>query len=221
MLKLEAIPGIGVIKAEELRKLGVQSRADLRRPDIWAKLSPLTRAHLTWRIATNVPISIAHNIILEYKRQLVRQKFHDRIYIVGSLSRKVGYDAAADIDLLTTGALSAMKLNERSKSLEQLAFFGGRKHAMSIVRYTTPSGRSYVTILDLFHCEPSALPFALFALRATRLYNIKIRAHAKAHGFLLNDKGLWKNGRKVAGIRIDRDIYRALGKKYKPVQKRI
>jgi hypothetical protein len=67
--------------------------------------------------------------------------------------------------------------------------------------------------VDVVMCEPEAFGACLLYLTGPSKYNIEMRAEAKALGFKLNEKGLWKGDVRVAGA-TEREIFEALGLKY-------
>ena len=68
---------------------------------------------------------------------------------------------------------------------------------------------------DFFVRKPGEKPFALFHFTGARAYNIRVRAHAKKRGLLLNQYGVFDavTGRRARGssaIRTERDLARFL-----------
>ena len=76
------------------------------------------------------------------------------------------------------------------------------------------------TQVDLFLVEEKDLPYALFHYTGSSTYNIRTRAHAKAHGMLLNQYGVFdvntkRRARGSSSIKSERDLADFLGVSYR------
>jgi len=69
--------------------------------------------------------------------------------------------------------------------------------------------------VDVIATTPEAWGAALCYLTGSRWHNIAMRVRAKDHGFTLNEYGLWRGKRRIAG-RTEAEIYRALGLRWHP-----
>jgi len=68
--------------------------------------------------------------------------------------------------------------------------------------------------IDVFRAEPSYWGAMLMHATGPQGASIGLRIIARKKGMKLNQYGLWKGKKRIAG-RTERSIYRALGKKYK------
>ena len=76
------------------------------------------------------------------------------------------------------------------------------------------------TQVDLFLVEEKDLPYALFHYTGSSIYNIRTRAHAKAHGMLLNQYGVFdvntkRRARGSSSIKSEKDLADFLGVSYR------
>ena len=76
------------------------------------------------------------------------------------------------------------------------------------------------TQVDLFLVEVKDLPYALFHYTGSSTYNIRTRAHAKAHGMLLNQYGVFdvntkRRARGSSSIKSEKDLADFLGVSYR------
>ena len=68
--------------------------------------------------------------------------------------------------------------------------------------------------VDLYYTNRESYGAMLMFTTGPQGYNIGYRVKAKKSGMLLNQYGLWKDGKMIAG-RTEEEIYQALGKEYK------
>ena len=233
--RLTAIPGIGPTAAARLVRRGITTRAQLR--TIIAELPRTAQAHLRYRVCKKVPYATAAAVIKELRRRLVfcGTKRYPTC-LVGSVRRRAPF--SKDLDLLVIaggrghdGVLASARLvgprpGDRLSFAETYAD-GARRRSL-IVKWASPGKKrpSYYT-LDLFLATPEEKPYALFHYTGGRAYNIRIRAHAKRRGMILNQYGLYYasggGGRRVRGsrgIRNERDLIRYLGITHRPPPQR-
>lgn len=118
--------------------------------------------------------------------------------IAGSLRR--GKDTVGDVDLVVPRQVA----REEVEGFGEWMQGGERKIRLKL------AGKLQV---DIVMCEPDEFGACLMYLTGPYQYNIEMRAEAKALGFKLNEKGLWRGDERVAG-RTEREIFKALGLKY-------
>lgn len=74
--------------------------------------------------------------------------------------------------------------------------------------------------VDILFTIKERYPFALMHFTGSKEFNIHMSVHAKAMGMTLSVNGLFKNGKLVPGIKSEKDIFKALKKKYLPPSER-
>jgi DNA polymerase (family 10) len=90
----------------------------------------------------------------------------------------------------------------------------------SPVRFDASQQNGEWAPVDILFTTREHYPFALAHFTGSMEHNMHMRAHAKKMGYLLNQYGLYKNGRALSGIKSEKDIYKKLGLTYKPPQDR-
>jgi len=73
--------------------------------------------------------------------------------------------------------------------------------------------------VELYYTNKDEWGAALLAYSSETGASIGLRMFAKRKGFKLSQHGLFKNGKRIAG-KTEKEIYEALGKKYKPASER-
>lgn len=73
--------------------------------------------------------------------------------------------------------------------------------------------------VELYYTDEEKWGATLLAYSSEKGSSIGLRVIAKKKGFKLNNHGLWKNGKRIAG-RTEREIYKALGRPYKKPENR-
>ena len=140
----------------------------------------------------------------------IRSNYHVRIRLVGSIRRKK--EVNADVDLLIIAPEDKFKqiylpdtFREVERGDQRIRYFGHVK-------------------VDLFRTDADCLPFALLHHTGNKTYNIRVRAHAKAMGYKLNQYGLFHpDGSKVGSakkFKSERDVLKFLGVTYKTPSER-
>ena len=129
-----------------------------------------------------------------------------KIMIVGSIRR--GEKKPRDIDLV----LIPKDKNKIEEILEKKGRYlqGGEKKA---------SFRIQGVEVELYYTIPREWGATLLAYSSRLGSSIGLRVVAKTKGFKLNQHGLFRKGRRVAG-RTEEEIYKALGRKWKVPEKR-
>lgn len=121
--------------------------------------------------------------------------------ICGSLRR--GKSDVGDVDIVIDRPVSREEVEEFGEWVQ-----GGEKKLR--LNVPTPEGPLQV---DIVCCAPEERGGADLYLTGPYKYNILMRAHAKSMGYKLNEKGLWKGKKRIAGAS-EREIYKALELKF-------
>jgi DNA polymerase/3'-5' exonuclease PolX len=132
------------------------------------------------------------------------------LHITGSVRRK--QPVVHDLDYVSTQPLSSV-LRDFNQHFTIVAIRAvGDRYISLLVR--VQKGQQAVQV-DVWHAvDRTDFVFQQFHHTGNQLFNIATRAQAKRLGYLLNEHGLWKNGRRVKGITKERDIFKAIGVRY-------
>jgi DNA polymerase/3'-5' exonuclease PolX len=246
--KLQEVPGIGAALAAKLGRRGITTRAQLRA--VIDELPREAQAHLRYNVSRAIPSTVAAAVTDELKARLSfdgptgRRRRYPTI-AVGSVRRSA--PRSKDLDVLVVvpdegavrGLLASAELADRRGKADTLtpveSYAAGDRRRSFIVRRAPKGGRAKYYAVDLFLATEEEKPFALFHFTGGRDYNIRVRAHAKRAGCILNQYGLFcanasraarsKNGkrRRAPGskaIKTERDLARFLGVTYRPPKER-
>ncbi len=152
---------------------------------------------------TRIPWQQALDLAWELKKQLLSIGMH-RVEICGSIRRRRA--DVGDIDVVVDGDLALV----RDTPNVWIWMEGGESKAT--IDYMGAQ-------VNLLRSDDDSWGAAVMYFTGPHDYNIAYRRRAKNMGMLLNEKGLWKDGKRVAG-RTEGEIYTALGKEYKIPEER-
>lgn len=148
------------------------------------------------------------SFVLKLARELVRElKFYcTRIQVAGSIRRKEKNPVDIDIVLIP-------KNKERLEEFmrKRGRFVQGGEHESTF--------RVEGVKVELYYTDTEEFGACLLAYSSKKGASIGLRVFAKNKGFKLNQHGLFKNGKRIAG-KTEREIYGALGKKWKRAEER-
>ncbi len=104
------------------------------------------------------------------------------------------------------------------------SYASGRRRRSFVVRRR---GKYYA--VDLFLATQEEKPYALFHYTGGKDYNIRVRAHAKRNGYVLNQYGVFcaststnkKRAPGSKGIRTERELIEFLGVTYRTPRNRV
>lgn len=141
--------------------------------------------------------------ILSLAKRILKtlKPFCRKIEIAGSIRRKE--KKAKDIDIvLIPKNIEKIKntLSKKGKFLQ-----GGDKRMTFRIEGIK---------VELYFTKPESWGATLLSYSSRVGSAIGLRIYARARGFKLNQYGLYKKGKQIAG-KTEKDIYKALGKKYK------
>ncbi len=132
-----------------------------------------------------------------------------RIMIVGSIRRKEKNPIDIDIVLIPKNEESKDKI-ENLMEKKGSRVLGGEKKAYFKIQGVE---------VELYYTVPEEWGAALLAYSSKVGSGIGLRVVAKRKGFKLNQHGLWKGNKRVAG-KTEEEIYNALGRSYKEPEER-
>lgn len=227
---MERVPGIGPALAARLARRGIATRAQLLRH--LDELPPRARAHLRWGVTRRVPAELGDSLLAAVRRSLTfevggrRRRLPTRV--VGSARRR--RPASRDLDLLVVvpdalfagGLLASGRLGAGAPvSFAETYAVGSRRRSTVLAH---PATGAHCT-LDLFLARESELPYALLHYTGGKEYNIRLRAHAKRLGYVLNQYGLFLagSGRRAPGtraLRSEKEVVARVGATYLPPPER-
>ena len=223
LLDLLRIPGLGPKRVKLLYKqLKVKSAADLATalkkgkvqklkgfgPKMEEKIrAGLGQAQVTERRMLLNEAETQAQAIVAYLRAGggVRQ-----IEVAGSYRRR--RETIGDLDVLVTSAESA-KVMDRFVGYEEVAQVISKGETRATVKL-----RGGLQV-DLRAVEPAAYGAALQYFTGSKAHNVELRKIAQEHGYKLNEYGLFKGTRRVAG-RTEEEIYAKLGLDWMPPELR-
>lgn len=148
------------------------------------------------------------SFVLKLGRELVRELRSrcKKIQIAGSTRRKEKNPVDIDIVLIPKNKEKLEQFMKKKGRFIQ----GGDKEASFRVKGVK---------VELYYSVPEEFGATLLAFSSKTGSSIGLRVVAKKKGFKLNQHGLFKKGKRVAG-RTEHGIYRALGRPWKPAGER-
>ena len=151
------------------------------------------------------------NFVTNLSQKIIKyiEPYSRRIELVGSIRRKEKNPVDIDIVLIPRTEESKKKiaalLGKKGKVLEK-----GKQQA---------SFRIEGVKVELYYTTAKEWGATLLAYSSEYGASIGLRVIAKKKGFKLNQHGLFKKGKKIAG-KTEREIYHALERPWKPPEKR-
>ena len=145
-------------------------------------------------------LKLAEKIIKEIK------PYCKRIQIAGSIRRKE--KNPVDIDIVVI-AKNKDKIKDILVKKGRIIKNGEKQFSVKIE----------VVKVELYFVSDDELGSALIAYTGSSRYSIGLRVLAKKKGLKLNQYGLFKGNKKIAG-KTEKEIYKALGKDYKMPEQR-
>lgn len=211
--KLTAINGIGIKRAQKLIKAGVKSLDDLK------KFPDLLTTETTVYIKRKPLLKIPHKVIKQHILPIVQSILpNTQTQLVGSFRREKSHSRDVDIMLVSDDLNILEKFRkEFIKVLRDTDYYSTGDDKMSFVSYVSkipgfPLKNTNIKF-DVFRCPKSEYAPMLLYSTGSAQHNIIMRAVAKRKGMLLNQKGLYKDGKRIK-TPTEQSIFDALGMKY-------
>ncbi len=204
----EGIYGVGPVLSQKWFEQGYRELKDL--PD-----HVLTRAQkLGVRYYSQINSRIPRAEIAEIERELLRELTpHYHLQVCGSYLR--GKVESGDVDVVLSPVTFHASLETEVMVRVLLA--------TSVVKYVLAKGKKKILCLgsirgvmrrvDFELVPPEELPFAILYFTGSKQFNQYMRGIAKDQGYLLNEKGLFREGVGVK-VRNEREIFSRLGLEY-------
>ena len=151
------------------------------------------------------------SFVLKLANKIYRElkPFCKRIQIGGSIRRKEKNPVDIDIILIPKNQENKIKIEQVLRKKGKF-LLGGEKRAAFRIEGVK---------VELYYTNFKEWGAAFLAYSSEAGASIGLRVVAKKQGFKLNQHGLFKKGKFVAG-RTEREIYKALGRQWKPPEKR-
>lgn len=206
------IGGIGERSAEKLVKLGVKTKTDLKLPQIRKHLTAEMITFITYMPIKQIPRTTINRFNSKLKSLNVKKQID--YVICGSYRRNSAF--SGDIDILVIGNSNDFSnfIKLLKDNFECHIYANGVYKVSMIVKL----GKLYV-IVDVFYSTPDEYIYQLLYLTGSKNFNIQMRRTAKIRGFLLNQHGLYKKGKKV-DVNDENDVFDAIGMTYVPPEQR-
>lgn len=202
--KLLSIKGIGEKKAKELINAKINTMEKLI---LYANNSDLpieAKVFILYKPENKIKYNIATEIIKTLSKYL------NDFTIAGSYRRKK--QIISDIDVITFDNIQSV-IN-KLKPLNPIIYKQGEEKTSLLIKY---SNKFYK--LDIMKTTKKEYPFFLLYLTGSKEFNIQMRHIAKLKGYLLNQKGLYKNNKKI-NLKSEEEIFKYLNMSYLAPEKR-
>lgn len=197
---LSSVMNIGPKGAEKLYRAGMRTLDDLR-----ANPQLLTRTQLIGlkyyeELHTRIPREYIYifQMMCRYILTATFGKDSYKMEVAGSYRR--GAETSGDIDFLITSKQFNLKqivdtLTKRDIIVENISGANSQEKFMGIVH--CPGGVMFHFHLDIVFLPEDEWGAGLLYFTGNRDFNIAMRAKARRLGYLLDQHGLWKDGKKL------------------------
>ncbi len=212
--ELLRLPGLGPVRVRALHAtLGVRDVAGLERALARGQLErvrglgPKLRARLGAALGARArrerrwPWSVAAQYAEPLREQLGRVRGVESVHTAGSYRR--GRDTVGDLDFVVTArrAVDLARALRRCSDVRTLAAAGPTR-CTAVLRNGLQA--------DFRLVEPASAGAALHYFTGSKAHNVALRRRAQERGLKLNEYGLFRGERRIAGA-TEQEIYAALG----------
>ncbi len=167
--------------------------------------------------------AIPRAVISILDRELQKYVHGLKLVIAGSYRRNRPTSNDADIVVINkNNSLETIKDGiAKSKCVELLNIYAAGPDKASVLfkitvnksKLDTPKSK-YVVKSDVFMADPKEYMYMLLYATGSGGFNIIMRAQAKRHGYLLNQRGLYKDGELIE-LKNEREIFERIGITYR------
>lgn len=213
------VMGVGSKKADELIEMGLKSISQLPKPKYYKKLGKEAKASLKYKPLRKIPRNKIKK--LEEKIKNESHLIDYEIIFVGSYRRKAPY--SSDIDIMLVGKEKNKNkimdnfINLLEELFKEVHIYskGSDKASMIII-----NGKTAYKIDAFFTPKKYKWAMLLYST-GDKNFNIRMRAKAKRMGYILNQKGLFKKGKKnPIPVSSEKDFFDILEIPHKPPSER-
>lgn len=222
--ELSNMIGIGPEKAKKLILEGLSDIKQLNNKKYKDLLPEETKLFMSLKPLREIPhedIKMLEPYIIDSSKRI------GKAYIVGSYRRKKPISRDIDVMLVSNKENALDKYLECIKKELPNAIYPYAKgnDKLSFIIDTSKANiintKNNVYKLDVFRTLPEDEVSMLLYSTGSKEHNIMMRQKAKKLGYLLNQKGLFKNGEKIKNLNTEEDYFNILGMKYKQPKDRI
>ena len=213
--ELTKLKGIGVERAKTLIAAGLKTPTQLKLKKYKELLTDETRTFMSLNPSQKIPhehIKILEPYILKAKTKGIS------LTLTGSYRRKKPF--SSDIDVMVVSdipdALQILlaRLNKILKGKVYPYSQGADKMSLVVDMSDLLGGKNMYKI-DAFRTLPeNEIPMLLYST-GSKEFNITMRGTAKKLGYLLNQKGLFKNGNRIPNLKSESDYFAVLKMPFK------
>lgn len=222
--------GVGpVIVKKLLKKINPKNletrelaRKALRKPEIFKTLPLSTQADVIYNPDRQIP-----RAVISFLEKSIQTNFKKKHKLCGSYRRKKLF--SGDVDLVITSTwdkFNSDMLKSNISIKKPYAIGPDRVSTIIAISMTSTqqkklnlSKRNWKIKMDVFITNKYSYPFAILYATGSGEYNILMRAKAKRRGMLLNQHGLYKNGKSIS-VSTEQDIFRLLDIPFKKPENR-
>jgi DNA polymerase/3'-5' exonuclease PolX len=169
-----------------------------------------TTAYLDLKPMAKIP----HDFINKFEKIVKKLSNKNlKLTIVGSYRRKKPYSSDIDIMICSNkdDAIEIFK-NKIQSIFETRVYSQGISRLSMIITVKDMETLSFK--IDAFKTTPDEeIPMLIYST-GSKEFNIYMRGIAKKQGYLLNQKGLFKHGERIVGLKKEEDYFKILGIKY-------
>jgi DNA polymerase (family X) len=211
MYEMMSIPGVGVKKSKLFYSEGIKNINDLKKaiknhklaglPGIKEKAEENILQAIEYSSKKRIPLKTAIKIADKIKKELVKIKEVESAVIAGSLRRKKQTIGDIDIIILTTYPNEVGKKFIKMDFVDKIINLGKEKASI----FTKEKIQ-----VDIRFFKKNDFGAGLLYFTGDKPHNIWLRKIAIKKGFKLNEYGLYKNNKKIAG-KTEEEIYNKLG----------
>jgi DNA polymerase/3'-5' exonuclease PolX len=200
-LPIGKVKGIGQARSASLTTMGVRTMADLN------KLKPILSKETVAYLELNPVAKIPHEYIRKFETILKKIKSM-RMTLVGSYRRKKPFSSDVDIMITSNNPDIIDIFRDKIQSIFETRVYsqGPDRISMIIISDITFKIDAFRTTVE------GEIPMLIYAT-GSKEFNIFMRATAKRKGYLLNQKGLFKDGKQIK-LKKEEDYFKILGIKY-------
>jgi len=231
--ELTTVFGIGPQKTKELIRKGIFSVNDLKKSSNSVKLTNVQKTGLKYYddLQKRIPRKESEKALKLIEKEF-RKLYGPKAYAKLAGSYALGKKTSGDIDIL----LAIKDLNKTDDILKNFITYlfenniltdtlSGRKipdskndNYMGIIKISAGPSNLFRHI-DLHVTEDASVPFHMLYFGSGEQFSRMIRQKAKDQGYKLNDKGLFKNGKKI-NVKTEKNVFNKLNMKWVPPEKR-
>lgn len=219
MQTLSQFMGLGTIKAKKLIDAGLTSISQLKLKKYKNLLPEETRIFLELKPLQRIPredIKLLEPFINNMNTDT------EIVIITGSYRREKPFSSDIDVMLVSDNENAIDDILKKLKSIKNLKVYPYSKglDKMSLIIDMTKLNRTNTAMkkliykMDIFKTsEKYKVPMLLYST-GSKEFNVRMRSRAKKMGYLLNQKGLFKDGILIENLNSEEDYFAILNMKY-------